>query len=46
MPAFGSFTGGLSICAVPFESLFTGKDFHVWMLGDRAIYKFPAKRVG
>lgn len=46
MPAFGSFTGGLSICAAPFESLFTGKDFHVWMLGDRAIYKFPAKRVG
>ena len=45
MPAFGSFTGGLSISAAPFKNLFTEKDFHVWMLGDRAIYKFPAKRV-
>lgn len=45
MPAFGSFTGSLSISAPPFRDLFTEKDFHVWMLGDRAIYKFPAKRV-
>ena len=45
MPAFGSFTGALSISAAPFKNLFIKKDFHVWMLGDRAIYKFPAKRV-
>jgi metallophosphoesterase superfamily enzyme len=45
MPAFGSFTGGLSISAAPFKNLFTGKNFHVWMLSQRAIYKFPAKRV-
>ena len=45
MPAFGSFTGGLSISAAPFRDLFAERDFHVWMLGDRAIYKFPAKRV-
>lgn len=45
MPAFGSFTGALSISAAPFRDLFTGKDFHVWMLGQRAIYKFPASRV-
>jgi uncharacterized protein len=45
MPAFGSFTGALSISAAPFKNLFAKKDFHVWMLGDRAIYKFPAKRV-
>jgi len=45
MPAFGSFTGALSISAPPFKSLFAEKDFHVWMLGNRAIYKFPARRV-
>ena len=45
MPAFGSFTGALGISAPPFKDLFAKKDFHVWMLGDRAIYKFPAKRV-
>jgi DNA ligase-associated metallophosphoesterase len=45
MPAFGSFTGALSISAPPFKDLFAKRDFHVWMLGQRAIYKFPAKRV-
>ena len=45
MPAFGSFTGALSISAAPFKKLFAERDFHVWMLGDKAIYKFPARRV-
>lgn len=45
MPAFGSFTGGLSISAAPFNYAFGKKDYHVWMLGDRAIYKLPATRV-
>jgi uncharacterized protein len=45
MPAFGSFTGALSISAPPFKNLFAPKDFHVWMLGDKAIYKFAASRV-
>jgi DNA ligase-associated metallophosphoesterase len=45
MPAFGSFTGGLSISAGPFQRIFRKKDYHVWMLGDRAIYKFAANRV-
>jgi uncharacterized protein len=45
MPAFGSFTGALSISAEPFRKIFAANDFHVWMLGDRAIYKFPARRV-
>jgi uncharacterized protein len=45
MPAFGSFTGALSISAPPFKSLFSAKDFHVWMLGGKAIYKLPAARV-
>ncbi len=45
MPAFGSFTGALSISSEPFRKIFAANDFHVWMLGDRAIYRFPAKRV-
>jgi DNA ligase-associated metallophosphoesterase len=45
MPAFGSFTGGLSISAPPFRALYVERNFHVWMLSQRAIYKFPAKRV-
>jgi uncharacterized protein len=43
MPAFGSYTGALSISAEPFAGLF--EDFHVWMLGARAIHRFPAARV-
>jgi uncharacterized protein len=45
MPAFGSFTGGLGVSAPPFKRVFGKKDYHVWMLGDRAIYKLPASRV-
>ncbi len=43
MPAFGSYAGALSISAEPFAALFA--EFHVWMLGTRAIHRFPAKRV-
>jgi uncharacterized protein len=45
MPAFGSFTGALSISAPPFKKVFGEKKYHVWMLGDKAVYKFPAARV-
>jgi DNA ligase-associated metallophosphoesterase len=45
MPAFGSFTGGLSISADPFIALFPSGDYAVWMLGSRAVHRFPAKRV-
>lgn len=45
MPAFGSFTGGLSVSAPPFARAFAKKDYHVWMLGDRSIFKFAANRV-
>jgi uncharacterized protein len=45
MPAFGSFTGALSVSAEPFRVLFDGDQFHVWILGSQDIYKFPAKRV-
>lgn len=45
MPAFGSYTGALSISAEPFAQLFEGRNFHVWMLGGRAVHWFPASRV-
>jgi uncharacterized protein len=45
MPAFGSFTGGLSVSAAPFRQVFGKVDYHVWMLGERAIFKFPGSRV-
>ena len=45
MPAFGSFTGSLSISAAPFAPLFNGSDFHVWMIGAKAIHRLPGRRV-
>jgi len=45
MPAFGSFTGGLSISAEPFAALFPSREFAVWMLGGRAVHRFPGKKV-
>ena len=43
MPAFGSYTGALGIGSAAFAGLFG--DFHVWMLGGRAIHRFPAAKV-
>jgi uncharacterized protein len=45
MPAFGSFTGALSVSAEPFRRLFEADAYHVWILGSQDIYKFPARRV-
>ncbi len=44
MPAFGSYTGSLNILAAPFDGLFPDP-YHVWMLGSRAIHKFPAAKL-
>jgi DNA ligase-associated metallophosphoesterase len=44
MPAFGSYTGALSISAEPFCRLFPD-EFHVWMLGGQAVHRFPSSRV-
>ncbi len=44
MPAFGSYTGALSVLAPPFAGLF-GPSYFVWMLGNRSIHKFPSSRV-
>lgn len=43
MPAFGSYTGALSVTSPAFAGLFESYD--VWMLGSRAIHRFPASRV-
>ena len=43
MPAFGSYTGALSVRSAAFEGLFGA--FHVWMIGDRAVHRFPAAQV-
>ena len=45
MPAFGSFTGALSVRAEPFASVFPSGAFDVWMLGGRAVHRFPSSRV-
>ena len=45
MPAFGSYTGALNISAEPFAPLFQPGAYHVWMLGGRAVHRFPAVRV-
>jgi hypothetical protein len=43
MPAFGSYTGALSVRSEAFAGLFG--DFDVWMIGGKAIHRFPAARV-
>ena len=43
MPAFGSYTGALSVRSAAFEGLFG--DFQVWMIGDKAVHRFPAAQV-
>jgi DNA ligase-associated metallophosphoesterase len=45
MPAYGSFTGGLSVSAAPFQAIFPEGDFDVWMIGGKAIHRFPARRI-
>jgi metallophosphoesterase superfamily enzyme len=43
MPAFGSYTGAMSVRSDAFENLFG--DYHVWMIGTTAIHRFPASKV-
>jgi len=43
MPAFGSYTGALSVRAEPFTRLFDG--FDVWMIGTKAIHRFSGSKV-
>ena len=43
MPAFGSYTGALSVRSDAFAGLFG--DFDVWMIGGKAVHRFPASKV-
>ena len=43
MPAFGSYTGALSVKSEAFSGLLGA--FHVWMIGAKAIHRFPASAV-
>jgi DNA ligase-associated metallophosphoesterase len=43
MPAFGSYTGALSVRSEAFDGLLG--DFHVWMIGAKAIHRFPGSAV-
>ena len=43
MPAFGSYTGALSVRSEAFDGLFG--DYRVWMIGSSAIHRFPASKV-
>jgi DNA ligase-associated metallophosphoesterase len=42
MPAFGAYTGGLSIRDRAFRAVFGARDFTAHLLGDRRVYMFPA----
>jgi uncharacterized protein len=42
LPAFGAYTGGLSVLAEPFAPLFSGRSFTAWLIGRSAIHPIPA----
>jgi uncharacterized protein len=42
LPAFGAYTGGLSVLAAPFAPLFDGRAFTAWLIGRSDIYRIPA----
>jgi uncharacterized protein len=44
MPAFGSYTGALSVRSKAYQNLFVESRCHVWMLGNTAIHRFPMLR--
>jgi len=46
MPAFGAYTGALSVFAPPYQRLFTPERTQAWLLGQTRIYRFPFGRLG
>ena len=44
MPAFGSYTGGLSIRDTAFDAIFRALDFTAYVLGDRRVHTISAAR--
>ena len=45
MPAFGAYTGALSVFAPPYERLFAREKTQAWLLGGERIYRFPFARL-
>ena len=45
MPAFGAYTGALSVFATPYERLFAREETHAWLIGQARLYKFPFERL-
>ena len=45
MPAFGAYTGALSVFAEPYERLFKRDETKAWMIGQERLYKFPFERL-
>jgi DNA ligase-associated metallophosphoesterase len=45
MPAFGAYTGALSVFSKPYERLFAREETHAWLIGQQRIYKFPFERL-
>ncbi len=45
MPAFGSYTGALSVRSKPYWKLFDENRTQVWMIGKSAIHRFPLQRI-
>ena len=45
MPAFGAYTGALSVFAKPYERLFRHDETKAWMIGQERIYQFPFSRL-
>lgn len=45
MPAFGAYTGGLSLRSSAFDGMFDASIAKVWMIGRNAIHRLPFSRV-
>ncbi|MDE2383405.1 MAG: ligase-associated DNA damage response endonuclease PdeM [Alphaproteobacteria bacterium] len=45
MPAFGAYTGALSVFAEPYQRLFARGETQAWLIGQSRIYKFPLDRL-
>ncbi len=45
MPAFGAYTGALSVFAEPYDRLFKRDETRAWMIGQQRLYKFPFARL-
>ena len=45
MPAFGAYAGGLNVLDPAYSGLFAPKTLCAWMIGGRAVYPLPRRRL-